>query len=60
VVAPSDESRVRGLHGSVVRRLKEKFRLEKLHVRADAEAAAGSLALELADVAGGALRRVAG
>lgn len=46
VVAPTDESRLRGPQGANARRLREKFRLEKLHVRVDEGAAPGSLALD--------------
>jgi hypothetical protein len=43
---PRDESRVRGVQGSNLKRLKEKFRLEKLHLRLDADARPGSIDLE--------------
>lgn len=57
VVAPTDESRFRGPQGVNVTRLRDKFRLDKLHLRVDEEAAPGSLALELID-AGDVVRRV--
>lgn len=47
VVHPRDESRLRGLQGANVRRLREKYRLDKLHVRLDEAAAPGSLSLDL-------------
>ena len=59
IVAPRDESRVRGPQGAIVKRLREKFRLEKLQVRVDAALDEGSLALEWSDPAEG-LKRVAG
>lgn len=60
IVAPQDESRVRGLQGSIVKRLREKFRLEKLHVRIDDAAADGSLALEVLDAGESVVKRVSG
>lgn len=47
VVHPRDESRLRGLHGANVKRLREKYRLDRLHVRLDEEAVPGSLSLDL-------------
>lgn len=46
VAHPRDESRVRGVQGSNLKRLKEKFRLEKLLLRLDADAKPGSIDLE--------------
>lgn len=45
VVAPVDESRLRGPQGANVKRLREKFRLDKLYVRAEESALPGSLAI---------------
>ena len=59
VVAARDESRARGPQGAITKRLREKFRLEKLLVRADPSAPEGSLALEWSDPAEG-LKRVTG
>src|SRR5439155_26201339 len=60
VVAPSDESRLRGPCGETVKRLREKFRLDRLEVRADEMLARGSLVLEVMDPVAKALRAVAG
>lgn len=46
VAHPTDESRVRGLQGSNLKRLREKFRLEKLHLELDERAKPGSVALK--------------
>lgn len=46
VAHPRDESGVRGVQGANLKRLKEKYRLEKLTLRLDADCAPGSLALE--------------
>jgi len=49
VVAPCDETRVRGPQGLNVRRLKEKFRLRSLAVRGDPSKTPGTLELEAVD-----------
>lgn len=49
VVAPCDETRLRGPQGLNVRRLKEKFRLRTLAVRVDDSRLPGTLELEAVD-----------
>ena len=47
IAHPRDESRVRGIQGANLKRLREKFRFEKLHLKLDESAEPGSIALEL-------------
>ncbi len=60
VVAPCDETRLRGPQGLNVRRLKEKFRLRSLAVRVDEGKAAGTLELEAVDPVSSEIVRRAG
>lgn len=60
IAHPRDESRVRGQQGSNLKRLKEKFRLEKLTLVLDENAEPGSILLSLEAAAGQPARRVAG
>ncbi len=52
VVAPRDESRLRGLQGGNLRRLREKYRLTKIHVVVEESAEEGSLHLEVIEESG--------
>jgi len=60
IAHPRDESRVRGQQGASLKRLKEKFRLEKLTLVLDESAEPGSILLALPAAAGMPARRVAG